>query len=224
MPSNTGYDVRGALNSNLRSSFGDESFVNGKYSAQAAVDNLLRNQFGDSAFPNGQYSAQAALNELLRNQFGDEAFPGADPQPGGPPPPRIPDVAPPVDEEQGPVFTPNPFDPGTFGPDFNSTDGFPGPFGPNFNRPQNAAEPDPASVTDPNEGRSYRLPGFGNPNPGPQSGGGRSPTASAPLPASTPQRTLFANTPPARFGTGGAGSASRINGGSTRLRKFLGAA
>lgn len=223
MPSNTGYDVRGALNSVLRSSFGDDAFVNGKYSAQAAVNSILRNQFGDEAFPGGQYSAQAALTGLLRDQFGDEAFPGDDPQPGGPPPPRIPDVAPPLDEEEGPPVNPANFDPGTFGPDFNVLNGRPGAFGDTFNRP--APAPDPATVTDPNEGRSYRIPGFGNPAPGPQSAGGRSPTASAPLPGSTPQRTLFANTPPAnRFGTGGAaGSASRINGGSTRLRKFLGA-
>lgn len=215
------YSAQGAINSSLRSQFGDGAFVNGKYNAQAAIESALKKQFGDEVYVNGRYSPQKAIEISLRRQFGDEAFPDDGPGPGGPPPPQIPDVAPPLDEE---TFFERGFnhDPGEFGPNFNTFDGGPngggvrpGPFGPNFNRPnQNNV---PGTITDPNEGRGYRIPGFGNPNPGPQSAGTRSFTASAPLPGSTPQRNLFRNAPPS-------GSDSRINKGSNKLRSFLGAA
>ncbi len=216
------YSSQGAINSSLRNQFGDDAFVNGKYNSQAAVESQLRKQFGDEVYVNGRYSPQKAIEIQLRRQFGDDAFPGTTPPlPGGPPPPQIPDVAPPLDEEESLFDRGFNFDPGEFGPNFNQFDNGtgagprPGPFGPGFNRPNQ--NNNPGTITDPNEGRGYRIPGYGNQPPGPQTSAPRSFTSSGPLPGSTPQRNLFKNAPPS-------GSDSRINKGSNKLRSFLGAA
>jgi len=83
-------------------------------------------------------------------------------------------------------------------------DGFPGEFGDRFNRP-------PAlPITDPNEGRGYRIPGFG---------GRPSPAGGVSSPSRSP--TLATNTPPAqgsntRVGPGirGAGRRQRHTNGA----------
>jgi len=225
MPSNTGYSAKAAVDAQLRSQFGAGAFPNGKYDARAALNTQMRKQFPD-AFPGGQYSAQAAVRALMRDQFGDGVYPGGGggggpgddptPLPGGPPPTTIP----PVEElPPEPTFfeTGINFDPGVFGDDFNQFNGYgraPGPFGPTFNRPgqpHQQPQADPGAITDPNEGRGYRIPGFGNPPPGP---------------SAAPQ-TLFENTPPSRFGSGGLSAGGGGGGGgvagnsSSKLRKFI---
>lgn len=201
------FNAGAALESSLRNRFGDESFPDGRFNAQAALNQSLRKEFGDDVFVNGRYSVQAALEILGRKEFGEDAFPVGN---SGPTPPPAQPVAPPLDDPTTPV--PN-FDPGVFGPNFNQGGGFPGQFGDRFNRPPGLA------LNDPNDGPGFRIPGFGDPNPGPQRPTRPGSVSSAPLPGSTPQRNLFQNTPPAQFG-----SANRIGAGSNRLRGFLGAA